>query len=67
MGADATRRGQADFVGGGVEATLVVDRRQDLVDVGLEYHAAHDYLVKDVVNLLCTGRQERKEGGWSVG
>ena len=42
---------------------MVVDRRQDLVDVGLEYHAAHDYLVKDVVNLLCTGRQERK-GRW---
>lgn len=48
---DAARRGKADLVRGGVEAVLVVDRSQDLVDVGLEHHAAHDDLVEDIVNL----------------
>lgn len=68
MGADAARRGQADFVGGGVEAALVVDGRQDLVDVGLEHHAAHDYLVKDVVNLQHgEGGKKGEAGGGSEG
>lgn len=48
---DASGRRQTDFVRGGVETGLVVDRRQDLVDVCLEYHATHNYLVEDVVNL----------------
>lgn len=43
-----------------MEAALVVDCRQDLVDVGLEHHAAHDYLVKDVVNLP-HGEEGRRE------
>lgn len=48
---DSTRRGQPDLVGGSVETRLIVDRRQDLVDVGLEHHAAHYYFIQDVVDL----------------
>ena len=51
----AARRGEADFVGGRVEAVLVVDRSQNLVDVGLEHHSTHDDLVEDVVNLRQQG------------
>ena len=63
MDADAARRGKADLVGGRVQAVLVVYRGQDLVDVGLEHHAAHDDLVEDVVNLPRgegTGGSEQK-------
>lgn len=59
VGTDAARRGKADLVGGRVEAVLVVDRGQDLVDVCLEHHAAHDDLVEDVVNLSQGGGWER--------
>lgn len=45
VGTDASGRRQADFVGGGMETILVVDRRQDLVDVCLEHHATHNNLV----------------------
>ena len=51
MGTDSTRRRQPDLVGGSVETRLIVDRREDLVYVGLEHHAAHDYFIQDVVNL----------------
>lgn len=60
MDTDAARRGKADLVRGGVEAVLVVDRGQDLVDVGLENHAAHDDLVEDVMNLA---QVEQEAGG----
>lgn len=43
-----------------MEAVLVVDRRQDLVDVCLEHHSAHDNLVEDVVNLQQEGGRRRE-------
>ncbi len=55
-----------------MEAALVVDCRQYLVDVGLEHHAAHNYLVEDVVNLPHgeggrEGGEKGKAGGVSIG
>lgn len=52
MSTDSTRRGQPDLVGRSVETRLIVNRRQNLVDVSLEHHAAHDDFIQDVVNLL---------------
>lgn len=60
MCADTPRWRKADFVRGGVKSVLVVDRQQDLVDVGLEHHAAHDYLVENVVNLERGARVDSK-------
>lgn len=66
MCADTPRWREADLVRGGVESVLVVDRRQDLVDVGLEHHAAHDNLVENVVNLE-RGASVDREGGRILG
>lgn len=43
-----------------METILVIYSRQDLVDVGFQYHASHDYLIKNVVDLK---GNEGSEGG----
>lgn len=47
----AARWRQSNLVRCSVQTILVVDRYQNLVNVGLQYHASHDDLVQHVVDL----------------